>query len=194
MVFVLSEKPICAPPRLSEVSLTLLLKRFQIRLIDDGPLSSFEGRSSSASSFYASLLQAIDGEMSLAVCPQIVFQVPQHSALCIELVLEVCVYRNVICAIFKHSWFTGWHIGFACFLVLIFLNASVGCSQVKCYIGMCLSLTVFGLFAVVCVIVTDHIYIAPFSALVQTHCTHIIGTCERPAAGNEQVPRGEPRR
>ena len=37
-----------------------------IRLMDDGPLSSFQGRSSSASSFNASLLQAIDGVMSLA--------------------------------------------------------------------------------------------------------------------------------
>ena len=36
---------------------------------NDGPLSSFEGRSSSASSFHASLLQAIDGVMSLASCP-----------------------------------------------------------------------------------------------------------------------------
>ena len=43
----------------------------------------------------------------------------------------------------------------------------------KCYIGTCLSLTAFGLFAVVCVIVTDHIYTALFSALVQTHCAHV---------------------
>ena len=62
------------------------------------------------------LLQAIDGEMSLAVCPQVVSQVPQHSALCLELVLEVSVYRNVICAIFKHSSFTGWQHLFCLFL------------------------------------------------------------------------------
>ena len=43
-----------------------------VRLIDDGPLSSFQGRSSSASSFHASLLQAIDGVMSLALCPLVV--------------------------------------------------------------------------------------------------------------------------
>jgi len=36
-----------------------------VRLTDDGPLSSFQGRSSNASSFHASLLQAIDGVMSL---------------------------------------------------------------------------------------------------------------------------------
>ena len=36
----------------------------------DGPLSSFQGRSSSASSFHASLLQAINGMMSLALCLQ----------------------------------------------------------------------------------------------------------------------------
>jgi len=49
-----------------------------VRLIDDGPLSSFQGRSSSASSFHASLLQAIDGVMSLALYPQAVSQAPQH--------------------------------------------------------------------------------------------------------------------
>ena len=49
-----------------------------IRLMDDGPLSSFQGRSSSASSFNASLLQAIDGVMSLALCPQVVSQAPEH--------------------------------------------------------------------------------------------------------------------
>ena len=36
-----------------------------VRLIADDPPSSFQGRSSIASSFYASLLQAIDGLMSL---------------------------------------------------------------------------------------------------------------------------------
>ena len=40
--------------------------------------SSFQGRSSSASSFHASFLQAIDGVMSMALCPQEVSQVPQH--------------------------------------------------------------------------------------------------------------------
>ena len=48
------------------------------RLTDDGPLSSFQGRSPSVSSFHASLLQAIDGVMSLALCPQVVSQTSQH--------------------------------------------------------------------------------------------------------------------
>ena len=48
-------------------------------LIDDGPLSSFKGRSSSASSFHASLLQAIDRWCDvLWVCTQVVSQAPQH--------------------------------------------------------------------------------------------------------------------
>ena len=75
MVSMRSEKPICAPPRLSDVSPTL---PFQIVPLSDGPLSSFPGRSSNASSFHASLLQAIDGVMSLALCPQVVSQAPQH--------------------------------------------------------------------------------------------------------------------
>ena len=49
-----------------------------ISLIDDGHLPSSEGRSSSASSFHASLLQAIDGVMSLVLCPQVVSQASQH--------------------------------------------------------------------------------------------------------------------
>ena len=49
-----------------------------VRLIDNGPLSSFQGRSSSASSFHASLLQAIDVVMSLVLCPQVVSQASQH--------------------------------------------------------------------------------------------------------------------
>ena len=49
-----------------------------VHLIDDGPLSSFQGRSSSASSFSASLLQAISGVVSLALCLQVVSQASQH--------------------------------------------------------------------------------------------------------------------
>ena len=49
-----------------------------VRLIDDGPFSSSQGRSSSASFFHASLLQAIDSVMSLALCPQVVSQASQH--------------------------------------------------------------------------------------------------------------------
>ena len=43
-----------------------------ICLTDDVALSSFEGRSSSASTFHSSLLQVVSGAMSLALCPQAV--------------------------------------------------------------------------------------------------------------------------
>ena len=71
-------------PSLSQVSPKLPLKRF---LTDDGPLSSFRGRSSSASSFHASLLQAIDDviDMSMALCPQVMSQASQHFRSCIIL-------------------------------------------------------------------------------------------------------------
>ena len=49
-----------------------LLSGSNVRLTDDGPLLSFQRRSSSASSFRASLLQAIDGVTSLALFPQVV--------------------------------------------------------------------------------------------------------------------------
>ena len=53
---------------------TVLMPVGRTRLIDDGPFSSFQRRSPSASSFrgsvgHASLLQAINGVMSLALCP-----------------------------------------------------------------------------------------------------------------------------
>ena len=73
-----SENPICAPPHLSQVSPILPFKQVQNRLMDDGPLSSFQGRSSSASSFHASLFQVIGGVMYLALCSQVLSQVPQH--------------------------------------------------------------------------------------------------------------------
>ena len=69
-------KPICAQPCLSEVSPTLPLKQFHCRLTDDGPPSSFQGRSSF--SFQALLLQAIDRVVSLVLFPYIVSQVPQY--------------------------------------------------------------------------------------------------------------------
>ena len=47
-------------------------------LSDDGPLSSFQERSSSASSFHASLLQTINGVMPLALCPPVMSQATQH--------------------------------------------------------------------------------------------------------------------
>ena len=62
---------------ISEVFPTLPLKWFQC-LIDDGPLLSFQGRLSSTSSFNASLLQAIKGVISLALCPQVVSRASQH--------------------------------------------------------------------------------------------------------------------
>ena len=105
MVSMRSERPICAPPRLSEVPPTMPLKRFNIRLIDDGLLSSFQRRSSSASPFHGSLLQAIDGVMSLALCLQVVSQASQHfrsfekQATC-----EGCFARQSVCSVISlHS-------------------------------------------------------------------------------------------
>ena len=68
------KSPYALPPHLSDT----VRNNFNVRLIDDGPLSSFQGRSSSASSFNACLLQAIDGVMPLALCPQVVSQAPKH--------------------------------------------------------------------------------------------------------------------
>ena len=75
MVSMCVEKHVHAPPCLSEVSTALPLKQSRVRLIDDISLSSFHGRLSSLSTH---LLQVIDSVMSLAVCPLVVSQAPQH--------------------------------------------------------------------------------------------------------------------
>ena len=94
------EKSICALSRLSEVSLTLLWNGSTVRLIDDGPLSSFQGRSSSAFSFRAFLLQAVDGVVSLALCPQVVSQASQHFRSCEkQATCEGCFARQSICSV-----------------------------------------------------------------------------------------------
>ena len=78
MVSKRSEKPIYAPSRLRSFPDVVFKNSSNVGLIDDGPLSSFQGRSSSASSFHVSLLQVIDIVMNLALCPQVVSQAPQH--------------------------------------------------------------------------------------------------------------------
>ena len=73
-----SENPICASPFSKRFSRSCLRNSSNFRLIDAGPLSSFSERSSSAPSFHASLLQVVDGVMSLPLCPQVVSQTLQH--------------------------------------------------------------------------------------------------------------------
>ena len=73
---------LCSPPHHMKVSPRLPLKQFQssfafeksssVHLSDTGPLLSFPGLWCSPSFFHASLLQAINGVMSLALCQKIV--------------------------------------------------------------------------------------------------------------------------
>ena len=80
MISMRSEKPIIYSlhPDSQKFTQRRLWNGSNVRLIDDGPLSSFQERSSSVSSFNASLLQATNGVMSLALCPQVVSQASQH--------------------------------------------------------------------------------------------------------------------
>jgi len=95
-----TERSICAPPRLSSAPQRCLWNGSNVRLTDDGPLSSFQGWSSSASSFHTSLLQAIDGVMSLDLCPQVVTQAPQHFRSSEKQVTcEGCFARKSICSV-----------------------------------------------------------------------------------------------
>ena len=75
-----------------------------VRLIDAGPLSSFQGRSSSASCFHASFLQAIDGVMSMVLRPQVVSQVPQYFRFAEkQATCEDCFARQSICSSFPFT-------------------------------------------------------------------------------------------
>ena len=79
MASTYSGKPICSQHRLGRFPSVACEHVPQIRLTDDSMnLSSFQRRSPSASSFYVSLLQVIDGVMPLALCPRVVPQCPQH--------------------------------------------------------------------------------------------------------------------
>ena len=70
MVSMRSEKPIHAThPSLRSFPNVAFWNSSNVGLIDDGPLSSFQGRSASASSFHASLLQAVDGVMTIGFVP-----------------------------------------------------------------------------------------------------------------------------
>ena len=70
-----------------------------VRLIDADPLSSFQGRSSSASSFHASLFQAFDSVMSSALYPQVVSSSSTLQSFC-----EGCFARQSICSVISlHS-------------------------------------------------------------------------------------------
>ena len=77
-IYALGKSHMRSTPSLRSFPKRCLWNSSNVLLIDDDPLSSFQGRSSSGSSFHASLLQAIDGVMSLALCPQVVSQAPQH--------------------------------------------------------------------------------------------------------------------
>ena len=63
------------------ISFMSFVSNFNVDLFYDVLFSSFQGRSSSPSSFYASLLQAVDGVTSLDFCTQVVSQAPQHFCL-----------------------------------------------------------------------------------------------------------------
>ena len=66
---------LCAQKSLSQ---TFPLKQFQCLSDWHWSLLSFQGKLSNASSFRASLLRAINCVMSLALCPQVVFQAHHH--------------------------------------------------------------------------------------------------------------------
>ena len=61
-----------------ETVLMFVSMQFQCIQHDDIPFSPFQRKSSSISSFYAPLPQSIDAVISLALCPKVMSQAPQH--------------------------------------------------------------------------------------------------------------------
>ena len=91
-------------PHLSLVFPMLPLSQFHVCPIDNIPLSSFQGRLSSASSFHFSFLPAIDGVTALALCPQVASQAPQHFRSEMQTTCDSCTACQFIClVIFHHS-------------------------------------------------------------------------------------------
>ena len=94
-----SEKPIALHSVSQKFAQRRLWNSSSVHLIDDGSLSSFQGRSSSTWGS-TSLLQAIYGVTSLALCPQVVSQAFQHfrssekQATC-----EGCLVRQSVCLV-----------------------------------------------------------------------------------------------
>ena len=92
-----SEKPICALPGFPNVVFETVPMFVWLTMALSRP---FKQRSSSASSFNASLLQAIDSVMSLALCPKIVSQASQHfSSSEKQATREGCFARQSICSV-----------------------------------------------------------------------------------------------
>ena len=78
--FMLSENSACFPPHLLQFSQCWTGNGSSpdvVQLTTD-PVSPFQRRSSSASSFHAFLLQVISDVMSLALCLQAMSKAPQH--------------------------------------------------------------------------------------------------------------------
>ena len=71
-----------------------------MKVIDDVPVS----RPSNASSFYASLRQAVYGVMSLALCLQAVSQAPQHFISCETHAADVCSARKSVCSVISLAY------------------------------------------------------------------------------------------
>ena len=76
-ICVFEKAPMCSTPSQKFPS-RYLWNGSSVWLINDAPLSSFQGRLSRASSFHTSLLQAISCVTSLALCLQVVSQASQH--------------------------------------------------------------------------------------------------------------------
>ena len=80
--------------RPQDVTQRCLWSSSNVRPIDNGPLSSFQGRSRNTSSFHASFLQVIDCVVSLALCSQVIFQdtwdLPRRKPL-VMVLLPVCL-------------------------------------------------------------------------------------------------------
>ena len=141
--FRIVSKPTCALPGPSLGSF------FNV----DGFSPSSEGRSSSTPSFHVSLLLAIVGVVSLALCPQVMSQVPQHlrDAMCVCVCVCVCVFVCVCVCVCVCLFVC------VCLCVVFFLCVYVGVFMCVCAcvcMCVCVCMSVF-VCVCLCVCVCD---------------------------------------
>ena len=103
MVSTCSEQPILS----QEFPQHCLSNSSNVHLIDNGSLSylQFHGKLSSISSFRGSLLQVINDVMSLALCPEVGSQAPQHFGSSeMQATCDSCFARQSVCSVISlHS-------------------------------------------------------------------------------------------
>ena len=105
-------------------------------------ISSFQRRSSNASSSNVSLLQVVDGVMSLAMCPQLVSQAPQQGFFETQTVRKCCFAHQYIYLIISLD-FGGTCVGLNIYRGLQMWMSNADTCQTRAFWVNCHSIFIF---------------------------------------------------